>query len=108
MKGRKDMNDNNQTEERNYQIRKRDLCRFILDNLSDIREEKWNIEKEALKVLEKNERYQLIKKQIIKLEESYDYLIFHTDIEIRNIIDSLEEDVMKNINEFRKEKKIYE
>ena len=49
------MKDNNQTEERNYQIRKRDLCRFILDNLSDIREEKWNIEKEALKVLEKSE-----------------------------------------------------
>lgn len=102
------MNDNNQREERNYLIRKRDLCRFILDNLSDIREEKWNIEKDALKVLEKNERYQLIKKQIIKLEETYDYLIFHTDIEIRKIIDSMEDDVMKNINEFRKEKKIHE
>ena len=99
MKGRKDMNDNNQTEERNYQIRKRDLCRFILNNLSDIREVKWNIEKEALKVLDENERYQQIKNRIIKLEEVYDYLMFHTDYEIRKVIDSLEEDVIKSVDE---------
>ena len=98
MKGRKDMNDNNQTEERNYQIRKRDLCRFILNNLSDIREVKWNIEKEALKVLDENERYQQIKNRIIKLEEVYDYLMFHTDYEIRKVIDSLEEDVIKSVD----------
>ena len=93
------MDDKNQIEERKYQIRKRELCRFILEKLSDIREEKWNIEKETMKALEKNERYQQIKNRIIKLEETYDYLMLHTDYEIRKVIDSLEDDVIKSVDE---------
>lgn len=92
------MDEKNQMEERKYQIRKRELCRFILEKLSDIREEKWNIEKETMKVLEKNERYQQIKNRIINLEEAYDYLMLHTDYEIRKVIDSLEDDVIKSVN----------
>ena len=92
------MDEKNQIEERKYQIRKRELCRFILEKLSDIREEKWNIEKETMKVLEKNERYQQIKNRIINLEEAYDYLMLHTDYEIRKVIDSLEDDVIKSVN----------
>ena len=92
------MDEKNQIEERKYQIRKRELCRFILEKLSDIREEKWNIEKETMKVLEKNERYQQIKNRIINLEEAYDYLMLHTDYEIRKVIDSFEDDVIKSVN----------
>ena len=92
------MDEKNQIEERKYQIRKRELCRFILEKLSDIREEKWNIEKETMKVIEKNERYQQIKNRIINLEEAYDYLMLHTDYEIRKVIDSLEDDVIKSVN----------
>ena len=92
------MDEKNQIEERKYQIRKRELCRFILEKLSDNREEKWNIEKETMKVLEKNERYQQIKNRIINLEEAYDYLMLHTDYEIRKVIDSLEDDVIKSVN----------
>lgn len=100
------MDEKNQIEERKYQIRKRELCRFILEKLSDNREEKWNIEKETMKALEKNERYQQIKNLIVNLEETFDYLMLHTDQEIRKEIDSLEEEVRTWTGELKERRRL--
>ena len=102
----KGMDEKNQIEERKYQIRKRELCRFILEKLSDNREEKWNIEKETMKALEKNERYQQIKNLIVNLEETFDYLMLHTDQEIRKEIDSLEEEVRTWTGELKERRRL--
>lgn len=87
-------------ERRKFAVRKRDLCRYILDKLSDIREEKWNCEAEAMKVLEGNDTYTWIIHHIDRLDDCYEFLISNTDEEIHKNIDSIEREVKENVREF--------
>ena len=85
---------------RMFAVRKRDLCRYILEKLADIREEKWNCEAEAMKVLEGNETYTWIIHHIDRLDDCYEFLISNTDEEIHKNIDSIEREVKENVREF--------
>lgn len=89
-------------EEHDFQTRKRDLSNLILKLLSEMREEKFLSESEAMKVLESNNAYVWIIHRLDVIEDLYDQLINRTSEEVKTDIDDIEKEVMKNAGEFQK------
>ena len=87
-------------EARVFAIKRRELCKLILQTLSNMREEKWQCEAKAMKVLEENELYCWIINRLDQLEASYDYLNFESENDVKNSIDKIEEEVRNNVGEF--------
>ena len=98
-------NENQKNESANdrgsFAIRRRDLCKLILETLSDMREEKWQCETKAMKILEEDELYCWIVNHIDKLDASYDYLLYQTKDEILDVIGTIEEEVKNDVREFK-------
>ena len=84
-----------------FAIRRRDLCKLILETLSDMREEKWQCETKAMKILEEDELYCWIIHHIDKLDSSYDFLLYQTKDEILDVIGTIEEEVKNDVREFK-------
>ena len=84
-----------------FAIRRRDLCKLILETLSDMREEKWQCETKAMKILEEDELYCWIVNHIDKLDASYDYLLYKSKNEVLNAIETIEEEVKNDVSEFK-------
>ena len=67
--------------DREFAVRKRDLCRELLEFLSEIREAKWIAEEKVRKALTDNEEYRWIIKMADTIEDDYEFLIYHTEDE---------------------------
>ena len=87
-------------EDRKYAVRKRDLYNNLLSVLSDMREVKFQAEERAMKVLEDNDTYCWVIKQIDRLDETYDFLLYNKDEDIKPVINRIESEVTKNAGEF--------
>ena len=87
-------------EQRVFSIKRRELCQLILKTLSEMREEKWQAEAKAMKVLEDNELYCWIIHKLDWLESSYDYLIFESEDDVKEAIEQIDEEVRNNVGEF--------
>ncbi len=87
-------------EKKVFSIKRRELCQLILKTLSEMREEKWQAEANAMKVLEDNELYCWIINKLDWLESSYDYLIFESEDDVKEAIEQIDEEVRNNVGEF--------
>ena len=87
-------------EQRVFSIKRRELCQLILKTLSEMREEKWQAEAKAMKVLEDNELYCWIIHKLDWLESSYDYLIFESEDDVKEAIERIDEEVRNDVGEF--------
>ena len=83
-----------------FAVKRRELCQLILKTLSEMREEKWQAEAKAMKVLEDNELYCWIIHKLDWLESSYDYLIFESEDDVKEAIEQIDEEVRNNVGEF--------
>ncbi len=87
-------------DDRAFAERKRDLCRFILAVMSEMREEKFLAEGKAMKVLEEDETYNWVINRLDRIEDDYEYILGHTDEEVKEVIDEIEKGVMAYAGEF--------
>ena len=65
-----------------------------------MREEKWQCEEKAMKVLEDNELYCWIIHRLDSLENSYDFLNFEPENDVKEAIDQIDEEVRNSVREF--------
>ena len=87
-------------DDRAFAERKRDLCKFILAVMSEMREEKFLAEGRAMKVLEDDETYNWVINRLDRIEDDYEYILGHTDAELKEVIDDIEKGVMAYAGEF--------
>ena len=85
-----------------FAVRKRDLCRKLLEFLSEIREAKWIVEEKVRKALTDNEEYRWIIKMADTIEDDYEFLIYHTEDEGKKVIDEIQERMRECVREFNK------
>ncbi len=89
-----------QRNDREFAVRKRELCRELLEFLSEIREAKWIAEEKVRKALTDNEEYRWIVIMADTIEDDYEFLIYHTEDEGKKVIDEIEERMNENVREF--------
>ena len=65
-----------------------------------MREVKFQAEERAMKVLEDNDTYCWVIKQIDRLDETYVFLLYNKDEDIKPVINRIESEVTKNAGEF--------
>ena len=87
-------------EERSFAERKRDLCKFILTVMSEMREEKFLAEERALNVLGDDDIYNWVINKLDRIEDNYEFILNHTDAELKETIDEIEKGVMEYAREF--------
>ncbi len=87
-------------EQKVFAIKRRELCGLILKTLSEMREKKWQCEEKAMKVLEDNELYCWIIHRLDSLENSYDFLNFEPEDDVKEAIDQIDEEVRNSVREF--------
>ncbi len=86
--------------DREFAVKKRDLCGELLEFLSKIREAKWIAEEKVRKTLADNEEYRWIVKMADTIEDDYEFLIYHTEDEGKIVIDEIEERMNDSVREF--------
>lgn len=87
-------------EERAFAERKRDLCKFILTMMSEMREEKFLAEERALTVLGDDDTYNWVINKLDFIEDNYEFILNRTDAELKGTIDEIEKGVMAYAREF--------
>ena len=86
--------------DREFAIRKRELCGKIVNLMREVRAEKLNGEEKAIQTLEENKLYIWAVNRLDVIEERYEYLLKTTDDEVRAEIDDIEKEVRKDVGEF--------
>ena len=87
-------------DDKEFAERKRDLCQLILKVMSEMREEKFLAEERAMKVLEDDETYIWVINRLDRIEDDYEYILDHTDAELKGVFDDIEKGVMAYAGEF--------
>ena len=85
----------------NFAIRKRDLSNLLLALTSEMRKEKHLSEERAMEALKDDAAYQWILNEMDRVEDDYEWLIDHSDEEVRIVIDEMEREVLTRVREFK-------
>ena len=89
-----------QSERLAHGIRKRELCKNLLQHLSNMRMIKYQTESEAMKALEENETYSWVIRRLDQVEDYYDYLLDAPEAELKENIGEIERRLSESVREF--------
>ena len=68
--------------------------------MSEMREEKFLAEERALNVLGDDDIYNWVINKLDRIEDNYEFILNHTDAELKETIDEIEKGVMEYAREF--------